>query len=121
MMDLQSQLIPEMKFYGCINISSFTKILDLYHSYQHYCYNKKYKPSSNVLQRDIISVSVFTSTSMYTTLKRKAQDTVDMSVGIAGAAVQAVNWQRQKLTAIFTIIPFIFRRGDLSSLKFSHQ
>ena len=58
---------------------------------------------------------------MYTTLKRKAQDTVDMSVGIAGAAVQAVNWQRQKLTAIFTIIPFIFRRGDLSSLKFSYQ
>ena len=67
---------------------------------------------------------MFTSTSKYTTLKRKAQDTVDMSVGIAGAAVQAVNWQRQKLTAIFTIIPpppFIFRRGDLSSLKFSDQ
>ena len=52
-----------------------------------------YKPSLNALQRDIISV--FTSTSKYTTLKRKARDTIDMSVGIAGATIQAVNWQRQ--------------------------
>jgi len=49
-------------------------------------------PSLNVLQRDIISV--FTSTSRYTTLKRKTQATVDRSVGIAGSTIQAIKWQR---------------------------